>query len=284
VVVTARDEGTGQAETLTASEADGPLAKASQMVAQRLQRELGPACQTLVRTPFVLGGDMTASELESRYAETIEPAVRAMLRHYFKTSPSGPITVLLFRDQRSYDDYAQRLFGESGISIYGYYKPSLRTVILNLSTGDGTLLHELTHALMDFDFPQAPDWLNEGLASLHEQCRFRNDGDGPWIEGLANWRLDGLKRVIRAGQLPSNEELLRSVDFRGPSVGINYAQARYFCMYLQQQGRLKDLYRACRDGRADDPSGLLAAARTTSDSTWLELDRDFQRWVLALKD
>ena len=73
--------------------------------------------------------------------------------------------------------------------------------MLNLGTGTGTLLHELTHALADFDVPDMPDWLNEGLASLHEQCRFRNDEQGPWIEGLVNWRLDALQAVVRQSRL-----------------------------------------------------------------------------------
>ena len=118
----------------------------------------------------------------------------------------------------------QVLFGDSGISIYGYYKPSVRTLLANIATGDGTLLHELTHALLDFELPDAPVWLNEGLASLHEQCRFRSDGDGPWIEGLVNWRLEGLQQVIRQGRLRSLGSMIEELDFRG--IGRRYRGCR----------------------------------------------------------
>ncbi len=83
--------------------------------------------------------------------------------------------MLVFNGEESYNRYCNALFGDSGISVYGYYKPQLRTLALNLATGGGTLTHELTHALVDFDFPEVPAWFNEGLASLHEQCRFRSD-------------------------------------------------------------------------------------------------------------
>jgi len=126
------------------------------------------------------------------------------------------VPVLVFRGGESYNRNCETLFGERGISIYGYYKPKFRTLVLNLGTGQGTLLHELTHALADFDFPQMPDWLNEGLASLHEQSRFRADDEGPWLEGLVNWRLKGLKDVTEAGQLRSLALLLASPTFRGP--------------------------------------------------------------------
>ena len=43
-----------------------------------------------------------------------------------------------------------------------------------LATGGGTLSHELTHALMEADFPNAPGWISEGLASLHEQLGANN--------------------------------------------------------------------------------------------------------------
>ena len=119
-----------------------------------------------------------------------------------------------------------------------------------MATGDGTLLHELTHALLDFEIPDVPVWLNEGLASLHEQCRFRGDADGPWIEGLVNWRLEGLQQVIRQGRLRSLDSMIEEPDFRGPLVGTNYAQARYFCLYMQQRGVLEKFFRDYREHRA----------------------------------
>jgi len=272
------------AVTADASQSQVALVQACRESAARLETDLGPGCQVIVRTPFLLGGDLDADELASWHTNTIEPAVRAMDHCYFVARPTQPITVLLLRDEASYNHYAQQLFGESGISIYGYYKPNVRTLILNVATGEGTLLHELTHALVDFDFPGAPDWLNEGLASLHEQCRFRGGDDGPWIEGLVNWRLKGLQEVIRQQQLRSLVSLVQERNFRGPLEGTNYAQARYFCLYLQRQGVLKDFFRSFRENHPRDPQGLSSLAAIFGETSWRQLDHDFQSWVLSLAE
>ena len=248
----------------------------------RLERTLGHECQVLVRAPFVLAGDFDQQELADLYENTIAPAVRALRHSYFDAEPIAPVTVLVFRGEQSYNRYCERLFDERGISIYGYYKPKLRTLVLNLGTGQGTLLHELTHALVDFDFPEIPDWFNEGLASLHEQSRFRGDDNGPSIEGLVNWRLKGLQEVARAGQLGSLARLLENPYFRGQSEGTNYAQARYFCLYMQQRGVLEDFYRTFRQRHANDPRGLQTLADVFPGVSIDEIDRNFQRWVLEL--
>jgi hypothetical protein len=252
--------------------------------AERLRATLGPDCQVVVRSPFVLGGDLARGELEALHSGTIAPAVRAMRNCYFDTEPSRPVTVLVFGGEKSYNRYCQELFDERGISIYGYYKPKLHTLVLNLGTGNGTLLHELTHALASFDFPDMPDWFNEGLASLHEQSRFRAGKDGPWIEGLVNWRLAGLQNVLRAGEHQSLAELMGNTRFRGAGEGINYAQARYFCLYMQQKGVLAKFYRSFRRDRARDPQGLQTLAGVFPGVGFEQLDRDFEHWVLGLSE
>jgi hypothetical protein len=258
------------------------LNEACRQAAEQLASKLDDQSQVLARAPFVLGGDFSTEELAALYDNTIAPAVSAMQQSYFDVEPHEPVTVLVFRSEESYNRNCESLFGERGISIYGYYKPKLRTLVLNLGTGQGTLLHELTHALADFDFPQMPDWLNEGLASLHEQSRFRADDGGPWIEGLVNWRLRGLQEVTKAGQLRSLAVLLANPTFRGPGEGTNYAQARYFCLYMQEQGLLAEFYRAFRQRHADDPRGVKTLAHVFPGVAIEQLDRDFQNWVLEL--
>lgn len=260
------------------------LARACDQSAAMLEKELGIGCRVIAQSPFVLGGDLAREELEAWHADTIVPAVRAMQLRYFQTPPDRPVTVLLFRGEQSYNRYCRTLFGDSDISVYGYYKPNVRTLVLNVGTGSGTLLHELTHALMDFDFPEAPDWLNEGLASLHEQCRFRTGAGGPWIEGLVNWRLKGLQEVIRQGRLRSVGELVADANFRGPLVGTNYAQARYFCLYMQHKGVLEEFFRTFRGACKSDPRGINSIAKVFGGATWPQLDHDFQQWVAALSE
>jgi hypothetical protein len=220
---------------------------------------------------------LPAAELEAWRGETIEPAVRAMTSAYFATTPSEPVVVLLFATEAGYREHAARLFGDREVSRYGYYRPHLRTVMVNAECGPDALVHELTHALMAFDFPAAPEWLGEGLASLHEHGRIRDDGGE--ILGLPNWRLGALEDALRQGRLPPLRSLLGAGSFRGPDERLNYARARYFCMYLQSRGVLRACYRACRAGRQRDPTGEQAVAALFPGLSWEQLDADFRAWL-----
>ncbi len=266
-----------------ASQKPHPLAAPCRAAAERLSKLIGDDCHVISRPPFVLAGDMSVASLEKWRHDTIAPAAEAMANCYFHVPPSEPITVLLFTGEASYNHYAERLFNEHDISVYGYYKPDNRTLVMNIGTGGGTLVHELTHALIAFDFPQVPDWFNEGLASLHEQCRFRDGDDGPWIEGVENWRLPGLQAAIRKQRLRSVESLLVSDDFRGADEGSNYAEARYLCLYLQRKDKLKSFYREFHARQQTDPRGAKSLLKQFPGKTWGELDRDFQTWVLTLE-
>lgn len=265
------------------SAVDPRLAAACAARGKAIQQQLGEGCETIVSSPFVVAGDLSEAALRDWYDRTIYPAAIAMGNRYFTQRPSEPITVLLFSSKDSYERYAERLYRDKGISIYGYYKPRERTLVMNIATGGGTLVHELTHALIAFDCPNVPDWFNEGLASLHEQCRFREDDRGPWIEGLVNWRLPKLQKEIEAERLPSLADFVRDSDFRGEREAINYAQARYFCLFLQRRGVLGDYYAALRKDIEKDPTGESAIREVFPDLTWNELDAEYQKFVLRLQ-
>ncbi len=236
-------------------------------------------CAVISRAPFVIAGDLPETELVQWHERTIGPAARAMGHAYFQNPPDRPVTVLLFDGQENYSRYAAELFGDQDVSVYGYYKPRERVLVMNISTGGGTLVHELTHALIAFDFPNVPDWFNEGLASLHEQCRIRSDETG--IDGLENWRLPGLQTAIQDGKLGPLVELMERNDFRGRGVGLNYAQARYLCLYLQRKDKLEAVYQAFRE--SSDNTGVASIKAILGDEAWQSLDADFQDWVLSLE-
>src|SRR5206468_226460 len=144
-----------------------------------------------------------------------------------------------------------------------------RTVVVNLGANDrasrgGPLVHELTHALMDFDFPQAPAWLAEGLASLHEDCQLV-EGE---LQGSVNWRLAGLQRTMHINQLRSLAALLGDGRFGVASAGADYAQARYFCLYLQRRGVLAEFYHTFRDRYPRDPSAAAPLGRALPGFSW----------------
>ncbi len=247
--------------------------------AGQLARRLGGGFELLVRPPFVLAGDLPPPELDRWWKQTVAPAYHAMRHSYLKHLPQEPIAVVILAHRQSYRQTVQRLFAQEPVSPYGFYKPGQRIVVVNAATGSGTLVHELTHALMDFDFPQAPDWFSEGLGSLHEQCRFLPQFQG--LEGLVNWRLPGLQKALAQGRLRSLQELVQEKNFRRGNVGLNYAHARYFCMYMQHRGVLEEFYRRFRDGFDQDPSGAQFVEELLG--PWDQLEQEFRTWVKHLR-
>jgi hypothetical protein len=237
----------------------------------------------VVHSPFIIVGDYNREKLTSFYTDLIQPSAAALGRMYFVNKPDTPIVVWLFRDEKSYAHHAERLYGDKNVSVYGYYKPDKRALVMNMNTGGGTLIHELTHALAVYDFPGQPDWFNEGLASLYEQSIWIGRGEQQQLIGMANWRLPKLQEAITAKQLPTMTLMMKEKDFRGANVGRNYAQARYLCMYLQEQGKLGEFYRRYRDNRLNDPHGIASLEKTLGATAMATLDADYQKWVMNLK-
>jgi hypothetical protein len=251
----------------------GPAAAA----AAALQAKLDSTFVVLTCPPFVIAGNLSREQLGGYAQDSIVGPAQAMYASFFDTRPDKVITVLLLADANTYHDWAQRLFGDANIPYYGYYRHAQRTLVMNIATGSGTLVHELTHALIAFDWPEVPLWFNEGLASLHEQCQVAGDR----LIGLPNWRLPALPAAIRRGRLAGLEKL-PAADFYGPDRGLNYAQARYFCQYLQDRGLLRDFYRQYRASAAKKQT-LEQVIQSVCGCGLDRVDQDMRRWVLTLK-
>jgi hypothetical protein len=258
------------------------LAEVCRKAAETLRAKLDKTFSIVVAPPFVVAGNMTQPALQG-YAQgsVIQPAA-VLWKTYFRKRPEEPITILLFADANSYASWAKKLLGDADVPHFGYYKRTDRTMVMNISTGSGTLVHELTHALIAPDFPEVPDWFNEGLASLHEGCDVRPDR----IVGLKNWRLPALLDAIDRKKLRSLADLVTADDFYGEKKGLNYAQARYFCMYAQEKDLLEKLYSQLRDAPSGDRSGGrtgTTAIEAVFGKKIAQVEKDYLAWVKALR-
>lgn len=248
--------------------------------AAQLRAELGDEFTVVVEGPFVVIGDDHPKRVRHRAHRTVRWAHRHLKRDFFPDDPKEPIDIWLFAGERSYQRNALRFFGDRPDTPYGYYSPSDRALVMNISTGGGTLVHELVHPLMEANFPECPAWLNEGLGSLYEHSSQR---DGK-IVGLTNWRLPGLKAAIRRGGLPTFHTLTHTTThaFYEKDPGTNYAQARYLLMYLQEQGLLRRFYWTMRKNHRADPSGYASLKAVLEEKDMAAFQRRWQRWVLRL--
>ncbi len=234
-----------------------------------------------VEPPFVLAGDLTQAEMTAYATEIVRPVVSAFRQDFFRGDPERAFQIWLFRDRDSYMGNTLRLFGESPDTPYGYASTRHGALIMNIATGGGTLIHEMVHPFLNADFPGAPSWLNEGLASLFEQCEFK----GGHLIGLPNWRLPNLQRLIRAGTLPAFPAFLAQDrdTFYNTGAGDSYAQARYLCLYLQEKGLLIPFYRAFRAAAATDPTGLKTLQSVLNEPDIAAFQVRWEAWVLTLK-
>ena len=206
----------------------------------------------LAERPFVVIGDGHPQRVESHASGTVRWAVEKLEAAYFELPPLELITIWLFETAASYEQNVREIFDDEPDTPYGYYSAKHRALVMNIGTGGGTLVHEIVHPYMEANFVACPSWFNEGLASLYEQAAER----GGSIVGLTNWRLAGLQAALVAKQVPSFRELCESGEgFYTADPGSNYAQARYLCYWLQEQGLLRRYFAEFRAHASQDPSG-----------------------------
>jgi hypothetical protein len=103
--------------------------------------------------------------------------------------------------------------------------------------------------------------------------------------GLTNWRLAGLQRAIKNGQVPSFKTLLSTSEheFYSEDPGTNYAQSRYLCYYLQEKGLLTKFYHEFHANQKDDPTGYKTLVQVLRLRNMDVFKTKWEKYVLALR-
>jgi hypothetical protein len=234
----------------------------------------------IVQRPFVVIGDEAADEVREHSLQTVKWAVDKLKQEYFTKDPKEILDIWLFKDAASYERNAQLLFRDKPTTPYGYYSIADKALVMNISTGGGTLVHEIVHPFVEANFPNCPPWLNEGLGSLYEQTGEVNGR----IHGFTNWRLFGLQADIKAHRVPSFRTLMgMSVpEFYNFESGAHYAQSRYLLYYLQQKDLLKKFYREFYANQKKDPTGYQTLRRVLGNPNMNRFKRKWEQYVLSL--
>ena len=232
----------------------------------------------LVSTPGSKG-----RALERRAVDLSRRALAAYFGGRFQTRPSRAVSVFVFGRGESYERFCQERWATQCPSRLGFYDDVERAVVVNVEPGMGTLVHELVHPVLDDDFPGAPHWLHEGIASLYEHSAFGRPGE---IRGLVNFRLPVLTQALSASETERRASLAALVEltdaaFHDEHEALHYALARYACQWLEAEGLLWPLYRELRANAAGE-SVTQTFARVVG-RTPAEADVPFRQWVLSLK-
>jgi hypothetical protein len=234
----------------------------------------------LIQDPFIVIGDEAEETVKNHSISTVKWAVDKLKQDFFTKDPADIIEIWLFKDNASYLKHAREFFNDEPDTPYGYYSPSNKALVMNISTGGGTLVHEIVHPFMRANFPDCPAWFNEGMGSLFEQT---GESDGH-IHGFTNWRLPGLQEGIRQKTVPSFKKLLAMTDgeFYREDTGTNYAQARYLCYYLQQKKLLIRFYKEFSANQKNDPEGYRTLQKVLGERDMNAFGRKWEAFVLKL--
>ncbi|NQD38100.1 hypothetical protein HPT27_13790 [Permianibacter sp. IMCC34836] len=204
----------------------------------------------------------SVSELE-QLATKLDRYFAFLQQRYAITAPTSVVSVYLVPTVAELQQLAERLHGLAvNPNTIGYtYRNDQSAVAMVTGVNTGTLFHELFHLSVRNGFGDIPQWLDEGIASLYEVSTFRQQE----LFGLVNWRGELLKRfsrdippvakVISSDWFPFDvQELERDRWQDGQSnreLAVQMAANRYFILYLQEQGKLTDVYRSFRDRDLD---------------------------------
>jgi hypothetical protein len=235
----------------------------------------------IIQPPFVVVGDEPESVVLERANDTVKWAVDRLKLDFFTKDPNEILEIWLFKDDESYRKNTRLMFGDVPSTPYGYYSRTHKALIMNIGTGGGTLVHEIVHPFIEANFPACPSWLNEGLGSLYEQC---GEASGH-IRGFTNWRLPGLQRAIRDGKVRSFKELMEmdARAFYNDDSGVNYAQSRYLCYYLQEKNLLVKFYKEFLAKQAEDPSGFKSLQKVLGETDMEAFKLRWEKYVLGLR-
>jgi len=249
------------------------------------QEELGGKLQTAIVSDFwvVLGPKNWQGKAFDDSVALMKSAMTGFMNNRFGKKPEQAISVYLFGDAQSYEGFCQKKFAAPCIAHFGFYSPGERYMVMNAALGLGTLTHEMVHPLVEADFPHAPTWINEGLASVFEQPQIPRVGE---IHGGKNWRWPRVRRALLSPTESADARLdhyfgMSDAMFRGDKEDLNYAAARYVCQWLDERGKLWPFFQKWRDDYASDPTGEKSFAAVTG-MTPSEAHAQWAKWVLAL--
>lgn len=247
----------------------------------KLDKDLPDGFHLVVQKPFVVIGDDTPQMVEKWAQGTVKWTVDRIRKQYFKKDPRHIVNIWLFKNKRSYQKHCKSIVGYDPHTPYGFYSSEKRAIVMNISTGGGTLVHEIVHPFIESNFETCPAWFNEGLASLYEQCR---DKDGQ-IWGSTNWRLRGLQLAIKSDSLPTFQELCDTTtrEFYDGEKGDNYAQARYLCYYLQEKGLLNHYYHSFHRHAKTDPTGYKTLVQVLGETDMNDFEQRWKEFCLKLR-
>jgi hypothetical protein len=215
-------------------------------------------------TFFVLTDDPAVS-LDAAIAQT-RMVVDALWHGPLLRRIERPLQIWVYGTHRKMEaDLHKYVKGARADGFGVYWAPTNEIDFTVEGGGIGTLSHELVHPLLKGgdgvggDFPTAPLWFDEGLASLYEVFDPPTPAAPHVLRPRAHFRLkilrDALQSPSKAGAVRMDTLFGMSDDAFRADENFNYSRAREMLRWLFQKNQLWSWYHAWRDGFLADPTG-----------------------------
>lgn len=253
-----------------------------------------------VKTVFAARGivvfgiaDQDSSNRLDEGVNQLSESLASMSRHvqsqYLQTGKNMDSILYVYANFDGSEELGRRIskavhFRETN-HLAAYYSSLDNAIVLRKGLGDldrwflGTVSHELVHAFVNSDCPGAPTWIDEGMASLHEEM-----SDGKPVD---NYRVFYVQEAIRLGKLPSIAQLVRAGPeaWEGRQAPLTIAMSRYLAMFLlktdPEKKWLTKTYQAVR--RETMAGGPRPGEQILEQATGIrtaELDERFRAFVM----
>lgn len=197
----------------------------------------------------------------------------------------APFAVFVFAGQDGYLDFANEVFGGRPRGSLGLFTPMLKQLLIwnapTRETMDQTIRHEGFHQYLDRVLPNAPIWLNEGLAVYNETGKLEY---GKWKVGET--RRDYL-RVLEGSVLVPSARFLRFSprDFQDPMAIIqHYGQAWLTLHFLLNDDWGRPLFDAYLGKLREGLAMEVALTAVFGDDVLAALDLKLKNHLLKLAD
>ena len=94
-----------------------------------------------------------------------------------------------------------------------------------------------------------------------------------------------MQLAIRDGRVPAFKDLCATTtrEFYADESGRNYAQARYLCYYLQENGKLVDYYHSFVKNADKDPTGYETLKKILGREDMDQFKKEWESYVMKLR-
>jgi hypothetical protein len=260
-----------------------------QIALQKALARLSPTARGATEEGIAVAS-LRGSEQEAKLtAECLKGYAKPLKSEFQIESSQDMITAYSVSSEQGVYEYALKLHGLTlPLGVLAYSVPDDMSLVSSDSGARcGSMAHELVHLLIKQNFPGAPAWLEEGLASevavavpasetfrLGWSWRDQTLGTHDDLMPTTNQLLDMPWSALNAFD---NQEARRAET--------NQAAVAVFIRYLDSKGKLPAIYFAVRDQHVSpDLTGFKSYREIVEQNLGMSVtavDADFKRWFQA---